>query len=76
MTNSVRLISTVSTYLEHIRAHGVVQFVLKRLVFEIEFNVVVTVIMLDNVEDNAYSGLWDWFSLTRLREFDFVPSFI
>jgi len=51
--------------LEHVGSHGVVKLVLKRFVLEVEFDIVVTVIMLDNVESDTHSPIWDGLSLVR-----------
>ena len=65
------------SYLEHILAHGVVQFVFERLIFKVEFHFVTVVLstlvlQLDQVKVDLDSALWDRLGLMGLRELDLI----
>ena len=67
----------LSNYLEHVLAHGVVQFVFQGLIFKVEFYFVTVVLSalvlkLNQVEVNLDGALWDGLGLVGLRELDLV----
>ena len=66
-------------YLEHILAHSVVKFVLQRLVFKVELNLVTVIfavlsLQLNDVEKNFNRAFWDRFCGVRLRKLNLIPT--
>ena len=58
--------------LEHVSSHGVVKLMLERLRFKIEFDVIVSIIVLDDVESDTDSSVWDGLGLSREGKLNLV----
>ena len=63
------------TYLELGLAHSAIQSVLQRLIFEVEFNIIlIWAITHSDIEIDLHSALWDRSQFVRLAELHVVPS--